>query len=203
MLVRNVTGASTIPAGTAQFQTVTSVSTDSTILVSSTSTAWVSGGAVTIGQISVYEGRPYKNITGTNTTTAPSSDKTNWVFHVPDQRKFIWIYLPDDGAGDQAVGKILSVNPVIDTEASTYRELYYMDRAMATTGAVAFQFVVGNLPKFALDNNGGAAGLLNGETFAEDEILNAEQQANGQYPIKYQDVVTVDGTGTNFYIVEN
>lgn len=201
MNVRNVTGKSTIPAGVAQFGTVTSVG-DDTILTRSTSTAWVSGGAVSTGEIKVYDGVPYINLTGTNTTTAPPSDPTNWKLHIPPQGSNIWIYLPDDGSGAQAVARIKSVNPVIDTEASTYVEQYYCDREIATTGAVAFQLVTGNLLKFAVDNNGGAAGELNGVTFAEDEILNADEKTLAQFRT-YQDVVTVDATGTSFYIVEN
>lgn len=40
--------------------------------------AWVSGGTYAVGAKATYNNLVYANKTGTNTTTAPSSDATNW-----------------------------------------------------------------------------------------------------------------------------
>ena len=42
------------------------------------SNTWSSSGTYAIGDIVVYDYKLYKNITGTNTNTNPSSDTTNW-----------------------------------------------------------------------------------------------------------------------------
>lgn len=201
MNVRNVTTKSTIPAGTTAWGTVTSDTNNSSILRGTLATEWALG-AVTLGQLVVYEGQVFKNLTGTNGTVAPSLDKTNWAFHVPDQRSFIWIYIPDSGSGSQALAKIESISPMLDSEASTYRELYYMDRSIPTTGAVAFEVVVGNLRSWSLDNNGGADGQLGGEVLKSGTIIDRVEEDVILQKV-YQDVEYFDATGTNYYILEN
>ena len=39
---------------------------------------WSSSGTYAINDIVVYNNKLYVNLTGTNTSTAPSSDTTNW-----------------------------------------------------------------------------------------------------------------------------
>lgn len=39
---------------------------------------WISGGSYNIGSLVIDDNKIYENITGTNTTTAPSQDSTNW-----------------------------------------------------------------------------------------------------------------------------
>ena len=39
---------------------------------------WTSSGTYSIGDIVVYNDNTYKNLTGTNTTTTPDQDSTNW-----------------------------------------------------------------------------------------------------------------------------
>lgn len=197
---RNVTGKSTIPAGILQFGTLTSQA-DPTRLKRSTIIAWAAG-VVVVNQLVVYHGQVWRNITGTNTAATPPNDNINWALYQASQKAWNWIYLPTNGAGNQVVAKILGIVQNMNESASTYDELYYLDAAVPTTGAVAFQIVEGNLKSYGVDNNGGAAGQLGGTTFAQNEILNQEEK-NRLWGQQYQDVVTVDGTGTNLYIVEN
>lgn len=199
---RNITGKTTIPEGVAANGTISSATNDNTLLYRQEFTAWVSGGAVSTGLIVVYQGSPYINLTGTNTAVAPSLDNKNWKFHVPETRNYVWIYLPDDGAGNQKIARIKKSSYVLDETGSTYVEYFKMDREIETTGAVAFQFVVGDLQSYFVDNNGGSNGVLNGETFKSNEILNQiEKKTNSGH--KFQDVAVVDGSGTNLYVVEN
>ena len=201
MVTRNETSTGVIPSGTAQVGTLTSVG-DDTRLSRSTVTAWVSGGAVTIRELAVYEGAVYQNLTGTNTTTNPKDDVVNWLIYNAPQNPYLFIYIPNDGAGNQLCSRVTGVVGNLDDSADTYKELYYTADAMPTTGAVAFQLVNANLKDFSVDNTGGADGELNGTTFKEDEILNANEQLRlwGQ---QYYPAVTFDATGTSFYIVES
>lgn len=201
MTTRNVTSTGSIPAGVLQVGTLTSVG-DDTKLQRTTATVWVSGGGVTILQLSVYEGAVYQNITGTNTTTPPSEDVVNWQIYNAPQNPYLYIYIPNDGAGNQRISRVTGVAGNLNDAADTYTELWYVADAMPTTGAVAFQLVEATLKNFSIDNNGGANGEFNGETFKEDEILNAQDQLRlwGQ---QYYPAFTYDASGTNFYIVEN
>lgn len=196
----NLTGKSTIPAGVLQFGTLTSQANPS-ILKRSTVIAWTVG-AVVVNQLVVYSGQVWRNITGTNGTATPPNDPVNWARYQASQKTWNWIYLPDDGGGNQAVAKITGITENMNESASTYNELYFVDSPLPTTGAVAFQIVEGNLKSYGVNNNGAADGTLGGTTFKKDQILNQEEK-NRLWGQQYQDVVTANGTGTNFYIVEN
>lgn len=202
MTTRNETGTGSIPAGVAQVGTLTSVG-DDTKLQRSTATVWVSGGGVTILQLSVYEGAVYQNITGTNTTTSPDEDVVNWQIYNAPQNPYLYIYIPDDGGGNQLISRVTGVAGNLNDAADTYTELWYVADAMPTTGAVAFQLVNATLKDFAIDNNGGADGVFDNETFKEDEILNANLQIRLPWGEKYYPAKTFDASGTSFYIVEN
>lgn len=205
MTPRNETGKSTIPAGISQVGNLTSTGTNKT-LQRTTVTAWAVG-AVTILELKVYTGdngcQVFQNITGTNTATPPPNDKTNWVLYNAPEEPYLWIYIPNiDGAGTQAVGKITGIAPNLNESAETYTELYYVDREMDTTGAVAWQLVEGTLKSYSVHNNGGSAGELDGEVFADEEILNNMEKIR-LWGNPYYEVIPIDATGTNFYIIEN
>jgi hypothetical protein len=51
--------------------------------------AWVSGAAVVLNQRVVSVSIQYKNITGTNTSTAPASDPTNWAFDFENYQPYL------------------------------------------------------------------------------------------------------------------
>ena len=40
---------------------------------------WTSSATFNIGHITIYDNRLFENLTGTNTTTTPDQDSTNWV----------------------------------------------------------------------------------------------------------------------------
>ena len=40
---------------------------------------WISGGTYNVGDLVIDDNKLYKNITGTNTNTAPNQDSTNWI----------------------------------------------------------------------------------------------------------------------------
>lgn len=205
MTVRNVTTKSTIPAGVAQVGSLTSTGFNKT-LQRTTVTAWAAG-ATTILTLKVYTGdngcHVYQNITGVNTATPPPDDPTNWALYNAPTDPYLWIYIPNiDGAGTQAVGKITGIAPNLNESAETYTELYYVDREMDTTGAVAWEIVHGNLKSYSVHNNGGAAGELAGEVFADEEILNNMEKIR-LAEIPYYEVIPIDASSTNFYIVEN
>lgn len=199
---RTVTSKSTVPAGVAADGTVTSVSTDSTILTRSTYTIWISALAYTAGELAVFQGAVWENTTGVNTTTNPLTDKTNWKKYTAEWRKNVWIYLPTDGAGNQKVAKIVSIGRVLDEAASTYVELYYMQTAISTTGAVAFEFVVGNVKEYGIDNKGAADATVDGFLLIPNRQFTEDTNYVATIP-QVQDVISVDGTGTTLIISEH
>lgn len=197
---RNITGTSTIPAGVTQFGTV--AATDYPLAVSrSIIPAWAVG-AKSAGDLVVYEGLIYINLTGTNTADAPPDDKTNWAQYSIQLKQWLWLYLDDNGAGEQALAKITGIQQNYNETDDTYQILYFLDREISVTGSVAFQIVEGNLTTWGATNNGGAAGELGGVTIADGQTVN-EQLKRQNWGNRYQDVVTVDGSGTNIYVVEN
>lgn len=199
---RNETGLGVIPAGVAANGTVTSESNNSNILIRSGYTAWVSGGGYASGELAVSDGQVWNNTTATNTTVKPATDKANWEKYNPKRKSSTWIYIPANGGGLQKIAKLERTAPVLDVTAETYYEILYMDRAIVTVGAVAFEFVTGNLRSYYIDNNGGADGTLNGVVFKTDEILNRGEELT-KFGHRYQNVAFFNGTGTNLYIVEN
>lgn len=47
-------------------------------LLGLTTNTWSSTGTYKIGDVVVYDNHLYSNLTGTNTTTSPDEDTTNW-----------------------------------------------------------------------------------------------------------------------------
>lgn len=199
---RNLTTTSSIPVGVAADGTIQSDTNNADILQRSTYTAWVSGGAYSTLELAVSNGQVWENKTGVNTTTLPENDSLNWKRYDSVRKRSTWIYIPNDGAGNQKIARVKSVCPRLDVTAETYTELIYMESDISTTGAVAFEWVEANLRSYYIDNNGVGAGVYNGVVFAQNEILNQEDRLTPAGH-KYWEAVTVDGTGTNFFIIEN
>jgi len=201
MSTRNSSTTGTIPQGVSQVGTLTSATGNPRILTRTTATIWVSAAAVTTGVLKVWEGKVYKNLTGTNTATEPQDDKTNWEqYHTPTGQN-LWVYVPNDGAAAQKVAKITGVSYNFNERDSSYQELYHVDRDLSTTGAVAFEIVEGTLKEWGVDNTGGAAGVLDGTAFAIDEIRNEYAIYVNNLNL-FKTVITFNATGTNFYITE-
>lgn len=72
---------------------------------------WVSGGSYNVGDLVIDDNNIYKNTTGTNTTTAPNQDSTNWALVPMITGGKITTTLTD--------GKLLWANPNPTADIST------------------------------------------------------------------------------------
>ena len=61
------------------FNNIKKVTNDTVVGMGIQSDTWSSSDTYSIGDIVIFENKLYENLTGTNTTTTPDLDTTNWL----------------------------------------------------------------------------------------------------------------------------
>lgn len=105
-----------------------------------------------------------------------------------------WIYIPD------ATPKLAKVTGLAQTGVATFT--LYIDRDMTGASSSTCYAITGDLLSWSITNDGGADGAVNGVSILDGESISSMQLAPAGSRVNFQDVILVDGSGTDFLIQE-
>lgn len=105
-----------------------------------------------------------------------------------------WIYIPD------ATPKLAKVTGLAQTGVATFT--LYIDRDMTGASSSTCYAITGDLLSWSITNDGGADGTVNGVSILDGETISSMQLAPAGSRVNFQDVILVDGSGTDFLIQE-
>lgn len=105
-----------------------------------------------------------------------------------------WIYIPD------ATPKLAKVTGLAQTGVATFT--LYIDRDMTGASSSTCYAITGDLLSWSITNDGGADGVVNGVSILDGETISSMQLAPAGSRVNFQDVILVDGSGTDFLIQE-
>lgn len=105
----------------------------------------------------------------------------------------MWAYVP---TATVPLAKVLGREPT-----GTNQWAILLDRVMAGVSAANIFWVVGDIKKYQITNQGGAAGVVDGQSLSAAGIVKDEIKLG--FKTDFLDVLYLDATGTSFLIQEN
>lgn len=108
-----------------------------------------------------------------------------------------WLYC---ATGTPKIARVMGIVPVDLTNPAALVYSIILDRTMTGLSGTAINYIVADLKKYSVTNDGGASGTFDGVALLDGETVTQEIQ----YPLSvdWLEAKTFDATGTSFLITE-
>jgi hypothetical protein len=109
----------------------------------------------------------------------------------------LWIYI---ASATPKIARILAVTPVDESNPAALIYAIILDRAMPSVSGATASYIVADLKRYYVGNQGGASGVFDEVAFIAGEWVDTEIQ----YPLntEWLEAKTFNATGTTFLIRE-